>query len=46
MRMCEAVMTVFPKDSLSLDTKRKLTMFLDLCAILMSYTIRLKPVTI
>ena len=44
--VCEAVMTVFPKDSLSLDTNRKLTMFLDLCATLMSCTIRLKPVAI
>ena len=42
MRMCEAVMTVFPKDLLSLDTKRKLTMFLGLCATLMSCTIRSK----
>ena len=46
MCVCEAVMTVFPKDLLSLDTKRKMTMFLDLCATLMRCTVRLKPVTI
>ena len=36
--VCEAVMTVFPNGLLSLDTKRKMTMFLDLCATLMRST--------
>ena len=44
--VCEAVMTVFPNGLLSLDTKRKMTMFLDLGATLMRSTARLKPVTI
>ena len=35
-------MTVFPNGLLSLDTKRKMTMFLDLCATLMRSTARFK----